>query len=103
MFGGGAFGDLGKLGRTCSDDGIGQRHRVIGAGHAAVEVDLVETGGDVGFDQHARVGHRFGRRAPLPGIRAEMVAAQDQPFAWEAFLIGQGADVIAVLRRVMPV
>ncbi|KAG1438539.1 hypothetical protein G6F55_013922 [Rhizopus delemar] len=62
-------------------------------------MDLVEAGGDVGLDQHAGVGHRFGGRVLLPGIRAKMITAQDQPLAREPFFICQGADVIAVLRR----
>ena len=58
----------------------------------------MEAGGDVGLDQHARMGHGFGGGTLLPGVRAEVVAAQDQPLARETFLIGQRAHVVAVLR-----
>ena len=98
VLGSGALGNPRQFGRARRDDGVRQRRGVIGAGHAAVQVDLVETGGHIGGDQLAGVGHCGRCGAFLPGIRTEVVAAEHQPLGREARIARQLQHVVAVLR-----
>ena len=72
----GLFRLPGQPGRAFGHHVVAQGCRVVGAGHAAVEVDLGEPGGDVGFDKTLRLRHRFLGGELLPPVRAEVVAAQ---------------------------
>jgi len=96
------FGDAREFRRTCGDGFVRQRRGIVRAGHAAVEMDLVEAGGHVGADQLACMRHRDLGGLLLPRIRAEVIAAQDQAFARERLCIGQREQVVAELRRRHP-
>lgn len=50
------------------DDRVGQRNRIILAGHTAVEVDLFEPGCDIAFNKIVSIGHRFLRGQVLPAV-----------------------------------
>ena len=61
--------------RARGDDLFGQRIRVAGAGHRAIEVDLANARGDVFADEIGRLRHRRLGRLGAPGIGPEVIAA----------------------------
>ena len=74
----GRFGNLRQACGASGNDRVGQGNRVVLAGHAAVQVDLFESGRNIAFDQIVGICHRLFRREILPAVRAEMIAAEDQ-------------------------
>ncbi len=74
----GGLGHLGEYGRPLRDHLVGERGRIVSARHAAVQMDLVETRGDVGADQLARTGHGHRGRQVLPGVWPQVVATEQK-------------------------
>ena len=68
LFTAGLFGDFRQTCRAFGDDRVGQRNRIILAGHTAVEVDLFEPGCDIAFDKIVSIGHRLLRGQVLPAV-----------------------------------
>ena len=85
--------------RAGRDLGLGQRHRVVGAGHGAVHVDLAEAGGDVLRHHHLGLGHRLRRGQAAPGVGPEVVAAQHEQLRRQALDAGQRFDEAAEVDR----
>ncbi len=67
---------------------FGQRAGIVGAGHTGVEVDLGEPGGGIGRDHGTGLVHRGGGGQVPPGVRAEVVAAEDHAVGRHALLAG---------------
>src|SRR3954468_16576161 len=72
-----------------------QRHRLALAAHGAVEVQLAESRGRKGADHHLGLFHRLLGGEALPGVGAEVVAAEDDALDWEAVLGGDPLDEVA--------
>ena len=85
------FRNRAELGGAFGDRRLGQ-DRVVGAGHAGVEMDLRKSRFDKNADHVARLPHRVARRPRLPGIGAEVIAAEDEPRGIDARLARQALD-----------
>jgi hypothetical protein len=92
---GGVFGDLQEAGGAAGDGLVVEDVRVIGAGHAAVKVDLGVAGFDVFSDEDVGLGHGGVGGFALPAVGAEVVAAEDDAVAGEVLLVGDGEDHVA--------
>lgn len=77
----GAFGDL----REC---GVW----LPAAGHRRVEVDFLEPGLDMAFDQLAGFFHRHVERFVFPDVRPKVITAKDLLIHRHACLIGHAAQ-----------
>ena len=68
-------------GRAFGHEVVVRWRGVIAEGHAAIQVDLGESGCDVGLDEPFRVRHSLVRGELLPPVRAEVIPTQnDAPF-----------------------
>src|SRR5665647_2835021 len=63
---------------------IGNGRRIVSAAEGAVQVDLGETGGDVGGHQHFGVLHRLLCRQVPPPVGPQVVAAEHDPVQGQA-------------------
>ena len=88
-----------QTGRPLGRHRIGERHRLAGAAHRRVEVQLGEAGPGVGLDHHPRLGHGGLGAEALPGVGAEMVAAEDDAIEGKADAAGDGLDEVAEVGR----
>ena len=79
----GVLGDAHQAGGALGDDLVVEDGGVVGAGHAAVQVDLGVAGLDVGGDQHVGLVHCGAGGFALPAVGAEVVAAEDDAVAGE--------------------
>ena len=86
-------------GRSGGDDLVVEDGRVVGAGHAAVQVDLGVARLDVLGDEDVGLGHGRVCGFALPSVRAEVVAAEDDAVAWESGAIGEAEHEVAESRR----
>ncbi len=78
------FGNPRQAGGPRSRQVIRERLGLAGTAHGGVEMDLAETGVDIGRDHDRGTAQRLFGRQRLPGIGAEMVAAQDEALHGEA-------------------
>ena len=82
-------GALGRSGETRGAFGrqrVGQGRRFAEAAHRRVEVELRKARTRIGGDHGLRLLHRLDGRQGAPGVRPEMVAAENQPPGIEADL-----------------
>src|SRR5579863_279499 len=62
-------------------------------------MDLVEAGLDIGAHHDARLAHRLRRRSSFPWVRAEMIAAKNDPVGGDARLKREALDKGPETRR----
>lgn len=91
----GLFGHPQQPCRAIGHNLVGQDLRVVGAPHAAIEVDLAVAGFDVGRDERVGVGHSHRCRLVLPTVGAQMVTAEDHAVAVESLLVGDVVHQVA--------
>ena len=93
------FGDPQQAGGPTGDDLVGEDGRIVGAGHAAVQMDLGVARLDVRGDEHVGLGHCRTGGFALPSVRAEVVTAEDDAVSREPGLVGEAEHEIPELRR----
>ena len=73
------FGGQAQAHGATHDLGFGQRHRVAGTRHRAIEVDLVEASGHVGIDHGLGLVHGRIRGEAGPRVGTQVIAAEHDP------------------------
>ena len=74
------FSDRAQAHRARSDDRVGQGRRIIRTGHRAVQVNLAKSGRNIIRDQLFGALHGNGCRLGAPGIRSQMISAEQYAF-----------------------
>ena len=92
----GRLGRRAEVGRPLAHD-VGRRRRagrprIVAEAHARVEVQLDVTGPHALADELPGLRHRLGRRPAPPGVRPEVVAAEEEPLGRQPRVARARAD-----------
>ena len=93
------FGNAGEAGRAMGRHLVGQSRILSATPHAGVEMELGEAGARKGVDHDLGFAQCLFGRQRLPGVGAEMVAAEDQPARVETDLPRDADHEITEARR----